>query len=75
MAAPTQRQRSNGYIGRRLLFIIVWMFAMTFPSGHGAPSGVSSSALAVGAILGLVFIFVPPIIAARQIYNAYAQKQ
>jgi hypothetical protein len=73
MATPGQR--SNGYIGRRLAFIIIWMFAMLLPSGHGVPSGMSPSALAVAAILGLVLTFVPPIIAARQIYKAYTQKQ
>jgi hypothetical protein len=69
---PPVRPRSNGYVKWRLVFIFVWLTVMLFPSGTPTDvSRFSSGALLIIVIFALAITYVPPIIAAVQIYRAY----
>lgn len=73
---PPVRRRSNGYVGRRLVFIIVWLTMMMFPSGDPVDvTQFTPGALAIIAILSLAIIYVLPIVAAVQIYKAYKARR
>ena len=69
-------QRTPGYVGRRLAFIVVWMFVTMFPAGssHESEYADDPAFVLLVALIALAVIFIPPIIAARQIYRAYANK-
>ena len=69
---PPVRRRSNGYVGWRLAFIFVWLNIMLFPSGDPVDlTQFTPGTLVAIGLIALVITYVPPIIAAVQIYRAY----
>ena len=74
MATPAPK--TPGYVGRRLAFIVIWMFVTMFPSGNSADSRYAEDPafVLIVVLLALVVILVPPFIAARQIYRAFVNR-
>lgn len=67
--------RTPGYIGRRLAFIIVWLFIGMLPVGNPDANRTEDPAyLFLVVVIGLTVLLVPPIVAARQIYRAYVRR-
>jgi hypothetical protein len=63
---------TKGYVGRRLAFIIIWMFVTMFPiKGPAVAPTVSPLVIGMAGIITLMIVIIPPIIAARQIYRAF----
>jgi hypothetical protein len=59
-------------VGRRLAFIFVWLTIMLFPSGDSVDmTQFTPTALMIIVIFALAITYVPPIIAAVQIYKAH----
>jgi hypothetical protein len=66
-------RKTPGYVGRRLAFMIIWVFVTMFPSGSAVnvSETYSPGTLFILGVITLAIVLVPPIIAARQIYRAY----